>query len=267
MGKWSPWGSFLRLRQQLDELLYAEIEERREKPDPKRTDVLSLLMSARDENGQGMTNKELRDQSITLLFVGHENTATAIAWSLYWVHKDTRVREKLLQELDSLGDAPEPMTISRLPYLTAVCNETLRMSSVNMMTSGRVVRSPIELMGYQLPPGTALFGSIYLTHHREDLYPEPKQFRPERFIEREYSPYEFLPFGGGIRSCIGASLAQFEMRLVLATALSRYQLALGDTQPERLQGRGIVLVPAGGVKMVVQDKRVRRDQELATTVG
>lgn len=101
------------------------------------------------------------------------------------------------------------MAIVRLPYLTAVCNETLRISSGNTLTSGRMVRSPFELMGYKLTPGTALFGSIYLTHHREDLYPEPKQFKPERFIEREFSPYEFLPFGGGIRSCIGANLAQF----------------------------------------------------------
>jgi unspecific monooxygenase len=159
------------------------------------------------------------------------------------------------------------MTIARLPYLTAVCNETLRISSVNMMVSGRVVRSPIELMGYQLEPGTALFGSIYLTHRREDLYPEPKRFRPERFLEREFSPYEFVPFGGGIRSCIGASLALFEMKLALATVLSSYQLALKDSKPEELQGRGIVLVPARGVNMVVEGKRVRQEQELTATVS
>ncbi|NJK46163.1 MAG: cytochrome P450 [Pleurocapsa sp. SU_196_0] len=209
-----------------------------------------------------LTDQELRDQVITLLFVGHENTSTAIAWSLYWVHQHPEVRQKLLRELDGLGESPEPMEIARLPYLTAVCNETLRMSSVNMLTSGRMVRSPIKLMGYQLEPGTAIFGSIYLTHHRQDLYPEPKQFKPERFLERQFSPYEFLPFGGGIRSCIGASLAQFEMKLVLATVLSHYQLALKDNQPEKLQGRGIVLVPARGVNMVVQGKRVPQAQEL-----
>jgi cytochrome P450 family 110 len=267
VGILTPWGRFLYLRGELDKLLYAEIEERRQKPDPERIDVLSLLMLAHDQDGQGMTNKELRDQVITLLFVGFENTSTAIAWSLYWVHKETEVRTKLLQELDSLGESPEPMTIARLPYLTAVCNETLRISSVNMMVSGRVVRSPIELMGYQLEPGTALFGSIYLTHQRSDLYPQPKQFRPERFLEREFSPYEFVPFGGGIRSCIGASLALFEMKLALATVLSGYQLALKDSKPEELQGRGIVLVPARGVNMVVEGKRVRQEQELAATVS
>jgi cytochrome P450 family 110 len=267
LGGLTPWKRFLYLRGEMDKLLYEEINERREKPDPERTDVLSMLLSARDQDGQGMTNKELRDQVITLLFVGFENTSTAIAWSLYWVHKETGVREKLLQELDSLGEFPEPMTIARLPYLTAVCNETLRVSSVNMMISGRVVVSPIELMGYQLEPGTALFGSIYLTHQRSDLYPEPKRFRPERFLEREFTPYEFVPFGGGIRSCIGASLAQFEMKLALATVLSRYQLALGDNKPEKLQGRGIVLVPAGGVKMQIESKRVRQPQELTTAVN
>lgn len=267
LGMLTPWRRFLYFRQEMDKLLYAEINERREKPDPERTDVLSLLMSARDEDGQGMTNKELRDQSITLLFVGFENTCTAIAWSLYWVHKQPEIREKLLQELDSLGDSTDPMTIARLPYLTAVCNETLRMSSVNMMISGRVVRSPIELMGYKLKPGTALFGSIYLTHNREDLYPEPKKFRPERFLEREFSPYEFVPFGGGIRSCIGASLAQFEMKLVLATVLTRYKLALADNRPERLQGRGVIIVPAGGVKMVVQSQRTSSDRAMAVSLS
>jgi cytochrome P450 family 110 len=267
LGMLTPWGRFLYLRGEMDKLLYDEINERRDNPDPERTDVLSLLMLAHDQDGQGMTNKELRDQVITLLFVGFENTSTAIAWSLYWVHKEPKVREKLLQELDSLGESPDPMTIARLPYLTAVCNETLRMSSVNMMISGRVVRSPIELMGYKLTPGTALFGSIYLTHRREDLYPQPKQFRPERFLEQEFSPYEFVPFGGGIRSCIGASLAQFEMKLVLATVLSRYQLALKDRQPEQLQGRGIVLVPARGVKMAIESKRVRQEQQLTATVS
>lgn len=267
LGLLTPWGRFLYLRGEMDKLLYAEIKERRENPNPEAIDVLSLLMSARDEAGNPMTDKQLRDQVITLLFVGHENTSTAIAWSLYWVHKQPEIREKLLQELDSLGESTEPMDIVRLPYLTAVCNETLRMSSVNMLTSGRIVRSPIELMGYRLEPGTALFGSIYLTHRREDLYPEPNQFKPERFLERQFSPYEFLPFGGGIRSCIGASLAQFEMKLALATVLSRYQLALNDSKPEKLQGRGVVLVPAGGVKMLVQGKRIRQPQELTTTVS
>jgi cytochrome P450 family 110 len=265
-GEKSPWGYFLRMRQKIDDLIYAEITERRQQPNPEAQDILSLLSSAQDEAGESLTNQELRDQLITLLFVGHENSATGIAWALYWVHKHPEVLDKLLQEIASL-ESPEPMAMMRLPYLTAVCNETLRMSSINMLLSGRMVKSPLTLMGYNLSPGIAIFGSVYLTHHREDLYPEPKQFKPERFLERQFSPYEFLPFGGGSRSCIGANLALMEIKLVLATILPQYQLALADKQPEKLQGRGVVLVPARGVKMVVQGLRVRQEQELTATVS
>lgn len=266
LGSWSPWGHFLHIRQQIDELLYAEINERREQANPERADILSLLISACDEAGEPMTNQELRDELMTLLFTGHDTTAVAMAWSLYWVHKQSEVREKLLAELDSLGESPEPMSISRLPYLSAVCNETLRIYPANMLTTGRMVKSSVELMGYQLSPGMALFGSIYLTHHREDLYPEPQKFKPERFLERQFSPYEFMPFGGGTRRCIGEALAQFEMKLVLATILSRYQLSLADNRPEQPQRRGMTLAPASGVRMVIQGKRKRQAQPLTASV-
>jgi cytochrome P450 family 110 len=266
-GRKSPWGYFVHMRQQIDDLIYEEIEERRAKPDPDARDLLTLLISARDEDGQPMTNKQLRDQMVTLMMVGHENSANAIAWALYWVHKHPEVLDKLLQELASLGDSPEPMAIVRAPYMSAVCNEILRLSSGNTLTSGRMVRSPVELMGYQLSPGIALFGSIYLTHNRPDLYPEPKQFKPERFLERQFSPYEFIPFGGGIRSCMGANLALMEIKLILATVVSRYQLALADDQPEKLVGRGVVLIPERGVKMVVKSPRIREEQKLTATVS
>jgi cytochrome P450 family 110 len=255
LGWWSPWRHLLRVRQKIDELFDAEIEERRKYPDSDRVDVLNLLISARDEDDRPMTNQELSDQLTTLLFTGQDNTATAIAWALYWIHKQPGVRDKLLQELDSLGETKDPMSVFRLPYLTAVCNETLRMYPVTMLTSGRMVKSPVNIMGHQLEPGTPLFGCIYLTHHREDIYPDPKQFKPERFLEKQFSPYEFLPFGGGVRRCIGEALAQMEMKLVLATILSRYQLVLADKQPEKPQSRGLTLVPANGVRMVIQGQR------------
>lgn len=260
LGAWSPWGNFVRQRQQIDELLYAEIRERREQPDPDRTDILSLLLLARDEEGKLMTDQELRDELMSLMFAGSETTATAMSWTLYWVHRLPEVREKLLKELETLGDSPDPMTIFRLPYLTAVCNETLRIHPVAMLTFPRVVEEPVELLGQQLEPGTALVGCIYLTHQREDLYPEPKQFNPERFLERQFSPYEFMPFGGGARRCVGEALAQFEMKLVLATILSRYQLALAEQKPVRPQRRGVTLGPAGGVKMVITGERVPQGQ-------
>lgn len=258
LGAWSPWGNFLRQRQQVDALLYAEIAERRKQTNLEGMDILSLLMSARDEQGKPMTDQELRDELMTLMLAGYETTATAMSWVLYWVYHLPDVREKLLQELDTLGDSPDSMSIFRLPYLTAVCNETLRIHPVAMLTLPRVVQEPVELLGHHLEHGTAVVGCIYLTHQRQDLYPEPEHFKPERFLNHQFSPYEFMPFGGGVRRCIGEALAVFEMKLVLATILSRYQLTLVDQQPERPQRRGVTLAPARGVKMMVTGQRARQ---------
>lgn len=267
LGAWSLWGNFVRRRQQIDELLYAEITERREKADLNCIDILSLLMLARDEAGNSMTDRELRDELITLVLGGHETTASAMTWGLYWIHHKPLVHEKLLQELDTLNDSPDSMTIYQLPYLTAVCNEILRINPMIMFSFPRVVQEAVELLGHQLEPGTVLLPNIYLTHQREDLYPEPKLFKPERFLEKQFSSYEFLPFGGGARSCIGQALAQFEIKLVLATILSNYQLTLVDNRPERPQRRGFTLSPASGVKMLIIGRRGHRKSSLnmATT--
>jgi cytochrome P450 len=267
LGRWSPWGYFLHLWRQFDQLLYAEIDERRTQADPSRTDVLSELLLARNESGEPLTNEELRDLFPSLLFGGRDASATAITWLLYWIHKKPEVREQLLQELDSLGDSPDPMSIIQLPYLSAVCNEALRIYPTQVVTFARSVESPLELMGYELSPGTVLIGCIYLTHQREDLYPEPKQFRPERFLERQFSCYEFLPFGGGARRCPGETLALFEMKLVLATILSRYQLALAEQRPERPKARGANFPPASGLKMVMLGQRQRQGQPQQFVAG
>lgn len=253
-GAWSPWGKFLRDRQRMDDLIYAEIRDRRDQPQPNRVDILSLMMAAIDDLGQPMTDQELRDELATLMFAGHETTATALSWALYWIHHQPEIREKLLDELQS-ADLSDPMSIVKLPYLSAVCNETLRIYPVAMLTFPRVVQEPTELLGYALEPGIAVVGCIYLTHHREDLYPEPHLFKPERFLERQYSPYEFLPFGGGVRRCIGEALAQLELKLVLSTILTRYNLALADPKPEYPRRRGVTLAPANGVKMKMVGKR------------
>ncbi|NEP02769.1 MAG: cytochrome P450 [Symploca sp. SIO2E9] len=261
-GAWSPWGRFLRQRHQIDQLIYAEIAQRREKPEPERIDILSLLISARDENGETMTDLELRDELITLLLAGYETTASAMAWGLYWLHKHPQVRQRLLLELDAIGEHRDPMSIFRLPYLSAVCNESLRISPVAMLTFPRFVQEPVELLGHRLEPGTKLLGCIYLLHQREDLYPQPQQFQPERFLERKFSPYEFMPFGGGVRRCLGEALALFEMKLVLATIVSSYQLALAEHQPEIPRRRGVTLAPARGVKMVITRQRQPQESQM-----
>jgi len=261
LGPLTPWGKFLRRKQQTDKLLYEELQERREHFDSSRTDILSLLMAARDEAGQPMMDVELRDELMTLLVAGHETTATALAWALYWIHKLPSVREKLIQELDSLGDDPDPSAIFRLPYLNAVCCETLRIYPVAMLTFPRMVKVPVSLMGYDFEPGTVVIGSIYLTHRREDLYPEPEQFKPERFLERQFSAYEYLPFGAGARRCIGLAFAQFEMKVVLAKILSRFELALADNREVRPTRRGLVTAPASSIRLVVKGERQDKERE------
>ena len=250
-GAWSPWGKFVRQRQQVYDLLQAEIDQRRSQPEIKGNDVLSLMLLARDEDGRPMTDTELQEELITMLLAGYDTTTTVLTWALYWIHKLPLVKDRLLQELDSLGHDPDPLVIASLPYLTAVCNETLRIYPLFLMATPRSSRISVEIAGQQFPPGTCLVPCIYLVHRREDLYPEPKQFKPERFLERQFSPAEFIPFGGGNRRCLGYALAMLEMKLVLATIMSKYELSLANQKPEKASRRGVTLAPANGVKMIV----------------
>lgn len=144
------------------------------------------------------------------------------------------------------------MLLIKLPYLNAVFSETLRLHPVVPLV-GRQLKAPFEIMGYTFEAGTSLFPSIYLTHQRKDIYPEPKQFKPERFLEKQFSPYEYLPFGGGNRRCLGYAFALFEMKLVLATILSEVELELLDRHPLKTVRRGITFAPSGGVSMRVKN--------------
>ncbi|BAZ42306.1 cytochrome P450 [Calothrix sp. NIES-4101] len=255
LGGWSPWARFVHQRQEIGELIYTEITERRKKSNLSGFDILSLLISSKDTSGEGMTDFELRDELITLIIAGSESTATAMAWGLYWAYQQPRVREKIIEEIDDLNNFLDPISIFKLPYLTVFCNESLRIHPITPFTFPRQVQETTQLLGHTLEAGTIVQGCIYLLHQREDLYPEAKHFRPERFLEREFSLYEFLPFGGGSRRCIGETLAVFEMKLVLATILSRYQLELADKQPEKLKRRGPTLGPENGVKMIITGRR------------
>lgn len=256
-GPLSPWGRFVRLKQQVKQLLYDEIRERRNSlaadESCSRQDLLSLLILATDEQGQAMTDEELHDELINLLVAGHETTASALVWALYWIHYLREVYDKLQFELETKG--ADRSQIVNLPYLDAVVSETLRIYPIALGTFTRILKSPMSLMGYDLEPGTNLMVSIYALHHREDLYPEPKRFRPERFGQRQYTPYEYIPFGGGSRRCLGAALAKLEIKLVIATILSRFQLALSSDRPVRPIRRGLTMAPPGNLKMVVTAAR------------
>lgn len=236
------------------QLLETEIKERRQQNDSSRSDLLTLLVQARDEANQLIPDEDLRDDMLTLLAAGQESTASAMSIALYWIHRIPEVREKLLKELELFNNSENTTSISRLPYLNAVCQETLRMYPVAAWAFPRVIKKPINLQGYELEPGVEVLPIIYLTHRREDLYPEPEQFRPERFLKSQFSPYEYLPFGGGTHICIGGALAMLEMKVVLATIMLRYQyqLELMSNQPLQVHVRRITLDPDGGVEMVAR---------------
>lgn len=259
-GPWSPWGRFLRLREQIRQLLYAEIRDRRhalaQSPThaEERTDILTLLLQARDEQGQALTDAELHDELVTLLLAGHETTASALVWMLYWIHYLPEVQQTLRTELAELGPDPDPWAVAQLPYLTAVCQEALRIYPITPTTFVRVLRQPMTLAGYAFEAGTALMPATYILHQRSDIYPDPKQFRPERFFERQYAPHEYLPFGGGHRRCIGSALAMMELKLGIATLLQQVDLELPRPRPLRPARRGLTLAPPAAMKLRVKSR-------------
>ncbi len=252
LGSWSPWGKVVRQRKQVYELLQAEIDERRSQSSLTGNDVLSLMLLAQDEDGQPMTAPELKDELMTMLVAGHETTATVLAWALYWIHKLPAVKAKLLQELKDLGDNATPIAIATLPYLTAVANESLRIYPIIPIVFPRIAKQEVTINSQTFPSETSLVPCIYLLHHREDLYPEPKQFKPERFLERQFSAWEFIPFGGGNRRCLGYALAMLEIKLVLAIILTNFSLKLANEQPVKPRRRGLTIATSNGVPLVVQ---------------
>ncbi|MBW4452731.1 MAG: cytochrome P450 [Nostoc indistinguendum CM1-VF10] len=265
LGAWSPWGMFLKRREQIDKLIYAEISERRSQNDAMRTDILSMLMSAHDVNGQKMTDEELRDQLVSLLLLGYETTSGVLAWIFHLIHSHPEVKHRLMQELDTLDDITNPEGITQLPYLTAVCQETLRIHPIALICTPRMVKDSVEIMGQQFTSETVLVPCIYLAHRRSETYPEPEQFQPERFLNQKFSPYEYLPFGGGYRGCIGAAFSMYELKLVTAIILSNFELSLTDKRPVHPVRRGITIVPSGGVKMVVTKKAKLKKQTILST--
>ena len=240
LGSWSPGYRLKQVSEECDRLIYDEIRERRGQDISSRIDVLSLLLAARDEQGEGLDDESLRDELMTLLVAGHETTATALTWALYWIYSRPDIYHRLTDELKNCDDS-DPLAITRLPYLNAVCNETLRIYPVAMLTFPRQTQTELELQGYQIKAGTYLMGCIYLIHQHPDVYKQPKEFNPERFLENTYSPYEFIPFGNGARRCIGAALAQMELKLILSTVLLTTSLEIVDNTVLKPRRRGVTL--------------------------
>jgi cytochrome P450 family 135 len=242
-----PTGSLGRALDHLDEVTYAEIARRRAQEDlAERTDILSLLMLARDEDGQAMTDQELRDELVTLLLAGHETTATAVAWAVERLVRHPDKLARLVAEVDAEEGED---------YMQAVIAETLRVRPVVPMVV-RVLQAPLRVGAHELPAGARVVPSIYLTNRNPRVYEAPEEFRPERFLESAPETFSWIPFGGGIRRCIGASFATLEMKLILQTMLRELSPSL-PARGGRLQRKGewnrrraITLVPSGGARVV-----------------
>jgi cytochrome P450 family 135 len=257
---------------EVDELLYAEIAEHRAKPDlEQRDDILSMLMLAEFEDGagsaervseiagddererakrdsRGMSDKELRDQLMTLLLAGHETTATALAWTFDLLLRHPEPLQRLRDSLEAGED----------DYLRATISESLRLRPV-LPLAGRRLAKELSVDGLTLPPGTDVSPAIWLTHTRADLYPQPFAFQPERFLGEAPDTYAWIPFGGGIRRCLGASFAEFEMRVVLREVLTRCDLHKANPRAERTGRRNITLSPKDGTPVVVTARRPARE--------
>jgi cytochrome P450 len=239
LGRGDPLASLRELMGEIDELLLAEIAERRADPDPthpEREDILSLLVAARFEDGSEMSDREVRDQLVTLLLAGHETTATALAWTFDLLLRNPATLARLTAEVDA-GEEDS--------YLRAVISESLRLRPV-VPLAGRRLASELNVDGLSLPAGTDVTPAIWLAHTRPDLYPEPYAFRPERFLEDAPTTYGWIPFGGGIRRCLGAAFAEMEMRVVLETILQRRVLSPASSRAERVTRRNVTFSPRKG---------------------
>jgi cytochrome P450 len=239
-----PWARFVRLREEIDALLFELIDERRA-DHGDRDDVLAMLLEARHEDGSPMTERELRDELMTLLVAGHETTASELAWAFERLVRTPEVLSRLVEEVDS-GDGEA--------YLTATIQETLRARPVLPNAAPRLVKQEITVGGWTYAPGTCLVPNAYLVHHDPDLYPDPYAFRPERFLEEPPGTYTWIPFGGGRRRCLGASFALMEMKIVLRAVLSTSRVTAGAEAAETSRRRAITLSPRAGASAVLRDR-------------
>jgi cytochrome P450 len=243
----SPWDLFRRLRKRVDDQIY-DLIARRRRERATRDDVLSMLLAARDEAGNAMTDEELRDELMTLLVAGHETTATQMCWAFDEILRDARVLSKLGAEVDAAAD------LAHVPYLEATIKEALRLHPV-IPAVGRRTTEPMTIDGRTIPAGTLVVPGVWLTHHLPDVYPRPFAFEPERFLDKKVDPYAWLPFGGGVRRCIGMAFALSEMKIVIGTILQRVRLRAASPRPARTVLRAFTHSPRGGVKVVLEERR------------
>jgi cytochrome P450 len=271
LGPFTPWRKLKAEFDAYESLLFEEIAARRaliaKDGAEGRGDILSLLIQARDEDGSGMPDREIRDQLFTLVVGGHETTASSLAWAFERILAHTEVRERLLAEIDAAAAQgnTSAVDLGKLEYLDATIKEVLRQRpSVPMF--GRKLTRPITLRGYEIPAGAMVSASVYLTHRRPDLYPEPEVFRPERFLGTKTDPYSYIPFGGGPRRCLGAAFALQEMKVVVGTVLQTRRLELVRPPPLDASPRSIFLAPKGGAEVRLVGRRTPPERRLPVDI-
>ena len=247
IGREEPVGATRTGLSLLDRRTYAVIAKRRREADvEERRDILSLLLHARTEDGETLTDRELRDELLTLVLAGHETTANSLAWTWERLVRTPTAYDRLRDAVRSDRDAAD--------HIEAAITEGMRSRPV-IPIIGRRVTVPWRLGPYGVPASTPITMSILLVHHREDLYPEPFAFRPERWLGRKPGTYEWIPFGGGIRRCLGAALAMAEQRVVLEAMVRRLDLEADDPRPERAVHRNVTMIPSRGARVVVRERR------------
>jgi len=249
LGPWSPWGRVVRLNREMEAALFAEFARRRASTNGKREDILSMLLAARDEKGQPLSDAVLRDEMMTLLLAGHETTAASIAWVMHQLAQHPDVVQAAREELSHLPEDADP---SSMHYLDAVMNETMRLCPV-VPNIARELQAPLKIAGRDLPKGVVIALCIYLTHRRAELWPDPERFDPTRFIDARPNPYAFFPFGGGTRRCLGAAFATYQMKIVLSEVLRRFDIAPAGyvARPKRVS---IAIGPSEGMPVVLKPR-------------
>ncbi len=247
------WTRFVRARQRLDDLLDDHITVRRSDP-VASVDILSQLIHMTDEAGHGLTNSELKDELRTLLVAGHDTTAATMAWALYFLHSQLNLRDRLLSELEPLGCDPSPAQLHTLRFLEAVCQEALRLHPP-VPLAVRQVKGPMQFGRYLVQTGENVAVSLRLLHTAEEVWEDAREFRPERFLDRTYSPWEFAPFGGGSRRCIGAAFGSFQLRVVLGTLLSSSKFESASPSVPLARLRGIIVSPHNGIPLLYSGPR------------
>lgn len=246
----TPWDKFCRAKSEL----YAQIDriiDGRQSTSQQHDDILSLLCQATYEDGQPMTREHIRDELLTFLFAGHETTALSMTWAMYHLHRYPEVLERLRAELDQCGE--DPADLASCEFLKACVQETLRIHPI-VTEVVRKLKQPLQLAEFTIPAGYAVSPVTVLAHYNPDVYPDPERFNPDRFIGKSYSPFVYMPFGGGHRRCVGAAFASYEMSMVIGTLIRRFKFELIEEKEVVPVRKNVTMAPSSDVPLRIWER-------------